>query len=146
MQMAPAIVVTPPGGEQPNHVEAEKQISYALTASSGGPVQDRACALERLLAASRVGDVVTTQAPIVSPEVELMRKCILADYERDAFSREVRLRLGQEHPRVPGTERLGFAKLDLYPNARPKSVKPIRLVGERAAAEQSMVEDSLPRG
>ena len=42
---APAIVVTPPGGEPPNRVEAEKHISYALTASSVAPVQDRACAL-----------------------------------------------------------------------------------------------------
>ena len=43
---APAIVVTPPGGEPPNRVEAEKHISYALTASSVAPVQDRACALD----------------------------------------------------------------------------------------------------
>ena len=100
----------------------------------------------RLLAASRVGGVVTTQKPIVSPEVELMRKHILADYERDVFSGEVRLRPGQEHSKVRGTERLGFAKLDLYPNAKPKSVKPKRLVGERAAAEQEIVEDVLARG
>ena len=100
----------------------------------------------RLLAASRVGGVVTRQEPIVSPEVELMRRRILADYERDVFSGEVRLRPGQEHPKVRGTERLGFAKLDLYPNAKPKSVKPIRLVGERAAAEQEVVEDFLARG
>ena len=46
MHPAPAIVVTPPGGEPPNGVEAEKHISYALTASSLAPVQDRACALE----------------------------------------------------------------------------------------------------
>ena len=32
---------------------------------------------KRLLAASRFGDIVTTQEPIVSPEVELMRKRIL---------------------------------------------------------------------
>ena len=82
-----------------------------------------------LLAASRVGGVVTTQEPIVSPEVELMRRRIPADYERDVFSREVRLRPGQEHPKVRGTERLAFAKLDPYWNAKPKSVKPIRLVG-----------------
>ena len=75
-----------------------------------------------------------------------MRKRILADYERDVFSREVRVRPGQEHPKVRGTERLGIAKLDLYPNAKPKSVKPIRLVGERAAAEQEIVEDFLTRG
>ena len=46
MHPAPVIVVTPPGGEPPNRVEAEKHISYALTASSVAPVQDRACALE----------------------------------------------------------------------------------------------------
>ena len=46
MHPAPAIVVTPPGGEPPNHVEAKKHISYALTASSVAPIQDRACALE----------------------------------------------------------------------------------------------------
>ena len=96
---------------------------------------------KRLSAASTFGGVVTTQAPIVSPEVELMRKHILADYERDVFSGEVRLRPGQEHPKVRGTERLGFAKLDLYPNTTPQSVKPIRLAGERAAAEQEIVED-----
>ena len=75
-----------------------------------------------------------------------MRKHILADYERDVFSGEVRLRPGEEHPTVRGTEGLGFAKLDLYPNAKPKSVKPIRLVGERAAAEQEIVEDFSGRG
>ena len=42
----PAIAVTPPGGEPPNRVEAEKNIFPALTASSVAPVQDRACALE----------------------------------------------------------------------------------------------------
>ena len=98
---------------------------------------------KQLLAASPVGGIVTTPEPIVSPEVELMRKRILADYERDAVSGQVRLRLGQEHPNVPGTKRSGFAKLDLYRNAKPKSVKPIRLVGERAPAEQEMVEDFL---
>ena len=46
MHPAPAIVVTPPEGELPNRVEAEKHISYALTASSVAPVQDRACAWE----------------------------------------------------------------------------------------------------
>ena len=100
----------------------------------------------RLLAASRVGGVVTTQEPIVSPEVEVMRKRILADYERDVLSREVRFCPSQGHPKVRGTERLGFAKLDLYPNAKPNSVKPIRLVGERAAVEQEIVEDFLARG
>ena len=100
----------------------------------------------KLLAASRVGGVVTTQEPMVSPEVELMRKKILSDYERDVFSGEARLRPGQEHPKVRDSERLGFAKLDLYPNAKSKKVKPIRLVGERAAAEQEIVEDFLARG
>ena len=75
-----------------------------------------------------------------------MRKSILADYERDVFSGEVRLRQGRDHPKVHGTERLGFGKLDLYPNAKPKSVKPIRLVGERATADQEIAEDSLARG
>ena len=84
---------------------------------------------KQLLAASRVGGIVITKEPLVSPEVELMRKRILADYELDVFSGEVRLRPGQEHPKVRGTKRFGFAKLDLYPNAKPKSVKPIRLFG-----------------
>ena len=75
-----------------------------------------------------------------------MRKRILADYERDDFSGEVGLRPGQEHPKVCGTERLGFAKLDLYPNAKCRFVKPIRLVGECAAADQEIVEDCLARG
>ena len=97
-------------------------------------------------AASRVGGVVNTQEPIVSPELELMRKRILADYERDVFSGEVRLSRSQEHPKVRGTERLGFAELDLYPNAKPKSVKPIQLVGARAAAEQEIVEDFSAHG
>ena len=100
---------------------------------------------KRLLASSPVGGVVTTQEPIVSPEVELMRKRILADYQPDVFSGEVPLRLGQDHPKFWGTERLGFAKLDLYSNAKRKSVKPIRLVGERPAAEQEIVEDFLAR-
>ena len=46
MHLAPAIVVTPPDGEPPNRAEAEKHISYALTAFSVAPVQDRACAME----------------------------------------------------------------------------------------------------
>ena len=50
-------------------------------------------------------------------------------YERDLFSGEVCLPPGQEHPKVRGTERLRFAKLDPYLNAKPRSVKPIRLVG-----------------
>ena len=101
---------------------------------------------KQLLAAPRVGGVVTTQEPIVSPEVELMRKRILSDYERDVFSGEVSLRPGQEHPKVRGTERLGCAKLDLYPKAKLKSVGPIRLVKECAAAEQERVEDFLACG
>ena len=101
---------------------------------------------QQLLAASRVGGVITTLEPIVFLEVELMRKRILADYERDVFSGEVCLHPGQEHSKVRGTERLGFAMLDVYPNAKPKSVKPIRLVGERARAEQEIGEDLLARG
>ena len=97
----------------------------------------------RLLAASPVGGVLTTQEPIVCPEVELMRKHILADNERDVFRGEVRLRPGEEHPKVRRTERFWFANLDLYPNAKPKSVKPIQLVGGRAAAEQEIVKDVL---
>ena len=46
MHPAPAIVVTPPGGEPPNRVEDGTHIFYALTASSVAPVQDRACAFE----------------------------------------------------------------------------------------------------
>ena len=46
MHLAPAIVITPPGGEPPNRVEAEEHISYSSTAYSVAPVQDRACALE----------------------------------------------------------------------------------------------------
>ena len=80
---------------------------------------------KQLLAASRVGVVVTTQKSIFSPEVELMRKHILADYGRDGFSGEFHLCPGQEHPKVRCTERLGFAKLHLYRNAEPKFVKPI---------------------
>ena len=64
---------------------------------------------KRLLAASRVGGVVTTRDPIVSPEVELMRKRILAEYERDVFSREVRLCPCNKHPKVRATEQLGVA-------------------------------------
>ena len=90
---------------------------------------------KRLLAASCVGGVV-----------QHMRKRILADYERDVFSREARLRPGQEHPKVRGTERLGFAKLDLYPKARSKSVRPTRVVGKRATTEQKRVEYFLAHG
>ena len=46
MHPAPAIVVTPPGGEPPNRVGAEKHISYAFTVSSVAPVQHRSCAGE----------------------------------------------------------------------------------------------------
>ena len=101
---------------------------------------------KQLSAASRVGGVVTTQEPIVSPEVEVMRTRNLAGFERDVFSGEDRLCPGQEQPKVRGTERLGLAKLDLYPNAKPKSVNPIPLAGERAAAEQEIVEDFFARG
>ena len=63
MHPAPAIVVTPPGGEPPNRVEAEKHISYALTASSVAPVQDGACALELVGIAPETlaRDVVSTR-------------------------------------------------------------------------------------
>ena len=46
MHPAAATVVTPPGGKPPNRIEAEKHISYALTASLVAPVQDRACPLQ----------------------------------------------------------------------------------------------------
>ena len=49
---------------------------------------------KQLLAASWVGGVVIAQEPIVSREVQLLRKCTLADYERDISSGEVRLRPG----------------------------------------------------
>ena len=100
----------------------------------------------QLLAASCVGGVVTTEEPIVSLEMELMRKRILAEYERDVFTREVRFSPGQEHAMVRGTQRLGFAKPGLYLNAKPDSAKRIRLVGEHIAAEQEIVVDFLPRG
>ena len=58
-----------------------------------------------------------------------MRKRILADHERDVFSGEVRLCPGHEHSKIRGTERSGFANLDLYSNTKPKSVKPIRFRG-----------------
>ena len=60
---AQAIVVKPPGGEPPNRVEAEKHISYALTASSVAPVQDRACAFELVEFAPETlaGDVLPTR-------------------------------------------------------------------------------------
>ena len=61
MHPAPAIVVTLPRGEPPNRVEAEKHISYALTASSVAPVQDRACALKLF------GIAPKTLAPDVLP-------------------------------------------------------------------------------
>ena len=62
MHPAPATVVTPPGGEAPNRVEAEKHISYALTASSVAPVQDQACALGLVQFAPETlaGDVLPT--------------------------------------------------------------------------------------
>ena len=101
---------------------------------------------KRFLAACRVGGVVTTQEPIVPSEVALMRKRMLADYEQDVFRGVVCPCPGQKHPKVRGTEQLQFAKLHLYPNANPKSVKPIRLVWEHASAEQEIVEECLFRG
>ena len=139
----------------PEDLEAQECVRSRIAKIEKESLGGRATTIKRyrktngarqLLAASRVGGVVLTQAPIVSPEVELMRKRILADYERNLFSGKFRLCPGQEHPKVPGTERLGFAKLDLCPYAKPKSVKPIWLVGERAAAEQEMVEHFLARG
>ena len=63
------------------------------------------------------------------------------------FSREVRLPSGQEHTKLGGTEGCGLlSSTYIYPNAKPKSVKPISLVGERAAAGQEIVEDFLTRG
>ena len=63
MHPAPAIVVKPPGGEPPNRVEAEKHISYALTAFFVAPVQDRACALElvEISAETLARDVLPTR-------------------------------------------------------------------------------------
>ena len=57
-----AMVVTPPDGKPPNRFEAEKHISYALTASPVVPVQDRACALELVEFAprTRARDVLPT--------------------------------------------------------------------------------------
>ena len=101
---------------------------------------------KQLLAASRAAGVVATEEPIVPPEVELMRRHILPDHQRDVFTGEVRLRSGQEHPKLRGTERLGFAKVDLYRNGKTKSLKPERLVGECTAAEQEIVEDFLDSG
>ena len=98
------------------------------------------------LPASQVVGVVTTQEPIVCLEPVLMSTRILAEYKRDVFSGKVRLCRCQEHPRVCGTEVFGFTKLNLSPNAKPTSVKPIRLVGEHAAAEPERVEDFLARG
>ena len=46
-----------------------------------------------LLAAPRVDGVVTAQEPIVSAEVELMKKYMLADYDREVFCGEVPLHL-----------------------------------------------------
>ena len=66
---------------------------------------------KRLLAASRVGGVVTGQELLVSPDVELMRKHILTEYERDVFSGEVCLRPGQEH--LSSVVRSGWGLLSL---------------------------------
>ena len=121
------------------------QIAKELLGGGGATVRHypKTNGAKLLLAASGVGGVVTTQEPIVSPEVKLMRKRILADYERDVFSGEVHLRRGQEHAKILGREQLEFANLDLYQSAKPKSVKPMRLVGERAAAEQEIADNLL---
>ena len=99
-----------------------------------------------LLVASCVGGVVTIQEPITSPKVELMRKHILANYERDVFSGEARLPPVQAHPKVRGLDGIGFANVEPYPRPKSKWVKPIRLVGEHAAAELEIAEDFLARG
>ena len=63
MHPAPAIVVTPPDREPPNNVEAQKHVSYALTASSVAPAQEWACALELVEFASEslARDVLPTR-------------------------------------------------------------------------------------
>ena len=98
---------------------------------------------KRLLAASGVGGVVGIQKPMTSPEVELMRKRILAVYQRDVFSGEVRLRPGQTHPKFHGPDAIGFTKLELHPGAKSKSVKQIRFV---TAVELEIAEDFLAHG
>ena len=139
----------------PEDLEAQECVRSRIAKIERELLDGRATTVERyrktnsakqLLAASRVRGVVCTQEPLVSPEGELMRKHNLADYERDVSSGDGRLCPDQEHPKVSGTERLGSAKLDLYPNAKPTSVKPNQVVGERAVAEQEIVEDFLPRG
>ena len=96
---APAIVVTPPGGEPPNRAEAEKHISYALTASSVAPVQDRACALELVefapetlardvLPARRDGSVWTNSDYGLTPYwAARVKKQFGKDPDVDAFNR-----------------------------------------------------------
>ena len=139
----------------PEDLEAQECVRSPIAKIQNELLGGRATTLKRyrktkgaklLLAASHVGRAVTCQAPIVSPELELMRKRTLADCEGDVFSGEGRLCPGQTHLKVRGTERLGFAKLDLYPKAKPKSVKPTRFVGEPAAAKLEIVEDFLARG
>ena len=101
---------------------------------------------KQLSAPSGVVGIITAKKAVVSPEAELMSKHILADYERHFFREEVRPRPAHPQAKVRGTELLGFAKVDLYPTAKPKSVKALKWVGERAAAEQELVEDFLARG
>ena len=67
MHPAAAPVVTPPGGEPPNRVEAEKHISYALTASSVAPVQDWACSLELVEFASKTLAVMFYLHGVIGP-------------------------------------------------------------------------------
>ena len=63
MHPAPAIEVTPPNGEPPNCVEAQKHISVALTASYVAPLQDQTCASELVEFApdTLAGDVPPTR-------------------------------------------------------------------------------------
>ena len=96
---APAIVVTPPDGEPPYCVEANKHISYALTASSVGPVQDLVCALELAEFAPEIvdGDVLSTRRDgsmwrqsdygITSYAVERVKKKFGRNPDVDVFNR-----------------------------------------------------------
>ena len=72
MHPAPAIVVTPAGGEPPNRVEAEKHISYALTASSVAPVQDRACALGALSHSARTARAQRAHSARTAPIITVI--------------------------------------------------------------------------
>ena len=113
-----SLLLTPP----PKDLEAQECVRSSIAKIAKELLSDAASTLKRyqktsvpkqLSAIAGVGGVVTAQEPMVSPEVELMRKPILADYERDVFRWEDCLGLGQEHPEVCVMEQLGFAKLDV---------------------------------